>query len=128
LKDPRDRQLISVSNSAFEAYIAKAEKGDFDGRTEYLAAGYFYRGLNGWLAGDATDAQKWLSKGRQKFGGSDQVYIYQLFVSSDRATVIDRYLPATASFGTALTFLSQVPTPTVDHSGDLATMLRALSN
>jgi TolA-binding protein len=129
LKNPRDPQLIAASNSAFEAYIVKAERGDFDGRADYLATGYFYRGLNGWLAGDVKDARNWLSKGQQKFGNSsDQVYVYQLFVSSDRATVIDKYLPAQATFAATSTFLSEAPTPTVDRASDLATVLRAISN
>jgi TolA-binding protein len=129
LKSPQDPQLIAASNSALEAYIDKAEKGDFDSRVEYLATGYFYRGLNGWLVGDINDAQKWFSKGQKKFGNSgDQIYIYQLFVSSDRTTVIDKYLPAQATFAATATFLGQVPTPTPAHANDLATVLRSISN
>jgi len=30
----------------------RAERGDFGNRTDYLAVGYFYRGLNGWLSDD----------------------------------------------------------------------------
>ena len=80
----------------------RAERGDFGNRTDYLAVGYFYRGLNGWLSDDINDARKWLSLGQQKFSDSERAYIYQILPSKDKSAVIDKYLPARTLFSTTL--------------------------
>ena len=124
LNDPLGKQLLATSNAAFEDYIARAERGDFDNKKEYLAAGYFYRALNGWLDGKIDDAQNWLAKGQQKFTDDDRVYVYQLFVSTDRNTVIDKYLPAKSLFSITAKFLKQSPVPTFDRATELITIFQ----
>ena len=89
----------------------RAERGDFGNRTDYLAVGYFYRGLNGWLSDDINDARKWLSLGQLKFSYSERAYIYQILPSKDKSAVIDKYLPARTLFSTTLSFLNQNPVP-----------------
>jgi hypothetical protein len=122
LKDPAGKALITSSNTAYEDYIKKAES-NFFGTKEYLPGGYYYRALNGWLAGDINDATKWLNLGL-KFTDEDQVYIYQIFVTKERAAVIDRWLPAKSVFSKTLAFLNQRPTPSVDRAIELAGTLR----
>jgi TolA-binding protein len=124
LNDPMGKPLIVTSDSAFEDYIARAERGDFDNRKDYLAAGYFYRALNGWLDGKIDDAQNWLGKGQQKFTDDDRVYVYQLFVSTDRSTVIDKYLPAKSLFSITANFLKKSPAPTFDQAIGLIMILQ----
>jgi hypothetical protein len=125
LKDPAGSSLVSLSNTAFEDYIKRAEKGDFDKHTDYLAGGYYYRALNGWLLNDTKDAQFWLQRGAQKFQNSnDLIYIYQLFVSRDKETVINKYLPAKFVFSSTQVFLDRIPPPSVDQAGDLIGIFR----
>jgi hypothetical protein len=146
LKDEVGAPLIAQSNAAFEEYIKRAQAGDFD-RKDFLASGYFFRGLNGWLSNNLADAQKWLAEGRAKFTDTDVIYIYQLFVTpekkstsiddkvfgegvvslggqSDKSTVIDQFLPARSVFTKTLDFLNRKPTPSVQQSGELASILR----
>ncbi|MGY8636504.1 hypothetical protein RAD15_28930 [Bradyrhizobium sp. 14AA] len=127
LQDPRDTNLLKKSNLQLEDYIKKAEQGDF-AKADYLAAGYYYRGLNSWLLGDFADALSWLSKGKNKFSNADQIYVYQLFVSTNGATVIDRYLPAQSAFATTINYLNRAPQPPADQSADLVWMLKSLQN
>lgn len=128
LKDSAGSSLIVLSNAAFEDYIKRAERGDFDKRTDYLAGGYYYRALNGWLLNDTKDAQLWLQRGLQKFQNSnDLIYIYQLFVSRDKETVINKYLPAKSVISSTQTFLGRVPPPSVDQAAELIAMFRQQS-
>jgi hypothetical protein len=123
LGDAAGTSLLQSSNMAFEDYIKRAEKGEFNKKTDYLAAGYYYRALNGWLANDINDSQAWLNKG-QKFQGTESVYIYQLFVSRDKETVIDKYVPAKVAFEKTQAFISRVPTPLPSQAGELLAALR----
>jgi hypothetical protein len=123
LKDPVGKALVDSSNLAYEDYIKKVESSVFSTR-EYLAGGYYYRGLNSWLVGDMADAKQWLNKGLKAAAADDQVYIYQLFVSRERAAVIDRYIPAGQAFSRTLTFLNQTPAPSADRALELAALLR----
>jgi hypothetical protein len=127
LQDPRDANLLKKSNLQLEDYIRKAEQGDFAG-SDYLAAGYYYRAMNSWLQGDFTTALSWLAKGKNKFSNVDQVYVYQLFVSSNKATVIDRYLPAQSAFATTINYLSKAPQPQSGQSAELVEMLKSIPN
>jgi hypothetical protein len=127
LQDSRDPQLLVNSNKALENYISRAERGEF-AKTDFLAAGYFNRGLNAWLAGNSDDALLWMNKGKSKFSNTDQIYVYQLFVSKDKALIIDKWLPAQSAFSTAADFLNRTPHPTPESTTELTTDLRSLAN
>lgn len=121
LNDPDKAKLLSASNVVFEQYIARAEKGYFDNRKDYLAAGYYYRALNGWMAEDLRDAKKWLTMGKEKFPDTERVYVYQLFPSREKAAVIDKFLPAKIAFSSTLDYLNQQknPFPATERSMEL---------
>lgn len=123
LDDPSGKALLTISNTMYEEYIAKAEGGDF-ARTDYLSAGYYFRSLNAWAAGNLDDARKWLTRGQQQFTDNDRIYIYQLFPSRDRATVIDKFLPAKSLFVNTLNFLNRVPPSPAGASNELVVILR----
>ena len=124
LKDTEGGRLMNLSNSAYEEFITRAEKGEFGNAPEYLAGAYFYRGVNGWISVNIADARKWLSMGQAKFNDNDVVYVYQVLVSTDRSAVIDQYLPAKSLFSKTLTFINQVPTPSIDRSSELTMIIR----
>lgn len=123
LGDTRGKELLDTSNAAFQDYFTHIEHKDFDSK-EYFAGGYFYRALNSWLAGNIPDARNWLKKGQDKFEDSDRVYVYQLFVSKDRNTVINKYFPAKTLFATTAKFLSPNPPPATDHASELISILQ----
>jgi hypothetical protein len=123
LGDTAGAPLLQMSNVAFEDYIKRAEKGEFD-RTNYLAAGYYYRALNDWLANDFKNTQEWLKRGQKFKADTDAVYIYQLFVSREKDTVIDKYVPAKIAFEKTQEFVSRTPSPAFNQISDLVTVLR----
>jgi hypothetical protein len=123
LGDARGKQLVSDSNSAFESYIARAERGDFI-KTDNLAAAYYFRALNGVVAGDKKDNMAWLDKGGAKFSDSDRVYIYELFFSTNRDVVLDKYFPAKTLFSTTTNFIKDSASFSVDRQGDLVKQIR----
>lgn len=108
MNDSRGKSLIDSSSRALENYILRAERGDFI-KTEYLAGGYFFRALNGVINADLAESRSWLNKGSQKFSDTDRIYIYQLFYSSDSATVVDKFLPAKTLFSNMSTLLARTP-------------------
>jgi TolA-binding protein len=109
MKDPRGRSLIDNSNAALGTYIAKAENGEF-AKTEFLAAGYFYRALNELILGNLKDAQSWLTRGMQRFSDNDRVYVYQLFYTPNTIkTTADKFFPAKSIFANTLAYLQLNP-------------------
>jgi hypothetical protein len=109
LNDPRGKSLIDSSNAALENYISKAEKGTFV-KTDFLAAGYFYRALNALIVGNIRDAQNWLTRGAQRSTDKDRVYVFQLYYSPDTSnTIADKFYPAPAIFANTLAYLQQNP-------------------
>ena len=124
LNDPRGKSLIDSSNAALENYISRAGNGEFS-KTDFLAAGYYYRALNDLIVGNPQDAQVWLTKGAQKITNKDRVYVYQLFYTTDaKDTVADKFFPANAIFANTATYLQQNPNTTPAQQ---ASMLSALS-
>jgi hypothetical protein len=129
LSSPRDPSLLAKSNTTYEDYIAKTEPPGtrFGGKRTFLAAGYYFRGLNGWLASNTNDARTWLNAGQSKFADTDSVYVYQPFYSrGDTAAVVDRLLPAKALFLTTLQFIGGNPGAALAHADDLAAAIRNL--
>jgi hypothetical protein len=126
LDDPQGKDLIKDSNIAFESYIDRAEKGDFI-KTDNLASAYYFRGLNGITAGNKADAQSWFSKGGGKFSDVDRVYIYELFFSTDRSLVLDKYVPAKTLFAATANFFQSDISITADRQAALLDQIRGMN-
>lgn len=123
LGDTKDLQSIREADKAFESYIARAESKEFP-KDDYLAAGYFFRALDGIIKDDVTDAESWLKRGKGRFSNDDRIYVYQLFPSPRRIFVIDKFLPAQKVFSAMLGFLSKHPNTTErDHAALLDVIL-----
>jgi hypothetical protein len=106
----RRQQLIKNSNDAFEDYIKKVIDAKFGKKNDFFAAGYFYRGINGWIQDDLADARKWMGDGAKRFSDDDNIYIYQVILLPNvKSAVIDRFLPAKSVFTNSLTVLNADP-------------------
>jgi len=126
LSDPHDSQLLINSNKAFEDYINRVQAGTLKKR-DFLAAGFFFRGVNGWIQGRNDDAISWMSNGAKKFSDENTIYIYQIFLApGDKTAVIDRNLPARSSFNAAIKVLSLNPSPQFPDFKALTKALQSL--
>jgi hypothetical protein len=120
----KGKPLINESNAALERYIKRAESDEFV-KTDFLAAAYFYRALNGLIINDTASTREWLTKGTQKFAErDDRIYIYQLFYANDRDTVLDKYLPARSLFRNALNFVSRNPSVSPERQKEFLEAIR----
>ena len=124
LTEPRNSSLVSESNKAYEDYIAKAEAGAFGDKPDFVAAAYYYRGLNGWLVGNLEDSRNWLTKGQKKTSDDDRVYVYQLFYNGNREKIVDRFLTSKNLFSTTLAFIGQTPSPGYERFVELTAKIR----
>jgi TolA-binding protein len=115
LGDSRGKQLVSDGDAAFESYIKSAEADQIGGKGSFLAAGYYFRGLDAWILGDLTDARAWFNKGLQKFTNDDSIYIYKFLFDGP---VIDKFLPAKSLFDQTLRYLKRDPPPTYLQTDD----------
>jgi TolA-binding protein len=127
LGDRSQIELISASNTALEDYMKRVSDGEFGKKKDFYSGGYFYRGLNGWIQNNLADARKWMSDGSMKFTDDSNVYVYQLILSpGNKATVIDRFLPAHAVFVAAVQFLNTSPMPAYPNVDQLTKALTLL--
>jgi hypothetical protein len=121
-----DPQVIHSSNKAFEEYINRAQEGQFV-KKDFFAAGYFFRGVNGWIENRDEDAINWMNIGARKFSDDDSIYVYQIILSpGNKAAVIDRYLPARSSFNAAIKVLSSSSVPQFPDFDALTKALQTL--
>jgi hypothetical protein len=123
LGHPRGKALIRDSDVTLENYIKRTERRDFV-KADFLAAGYFYRALNGMIVNDVANSREWLEKGAQKFSDFDGVYIYRLFYSHDPETRVDKLFSAKSLFVSTLSFLSRNPNASPSREKELLAAIR----
>jgi hypothetical protein len=108
---------------AFESYIDRVQNGQLV-KSDFLAAGYFFRGINAWILNRKEDAITWMTNGKNKFSDRD---VYQVIVApGDKSTIVDKALPARSSFDAGLKFLSSNPPAQFPDVGSLARSLQTM--